>query len=151
MKSNVAAVAVLALSGCWPALNVVQPRAEVRVTDAAGNAIEGARVTFVGAKVFPGWQAVLGSGLTDSEGAVKLPLKLKWHVQIRLPDAVASYSWAYCVERQDYRAVMAPLQRWQRPTVAVLESSAMQSTCIPPNESFPYLQITENPSAQPSN
>ena len=55
VKAIVVAVTSFGLSGCWPALKVVQPRAEVRVASEAGAPIEGAEVTFVSAKVFPGW------------------------------------------------------------------------------------------------
>jgi hypothetical protein len=141
-----ALVTGLGLSGCWPALKVVQPRAEVRVTSEAGQPIEGAEVTFVRANVFPGWHDVLGASSTDASGTVRLPLRLKWHMQIMLPDAYTSYSWAYCVERDGYRAVIAPLERWSRPTVAMLNPSVTESTCIPPDESHPLLRVSEGAS-----
>jgi hypothetical protein len=137
-------VASFGLSGCWPALKVVQPRAEVRVTSTAGVAIEGAEVTFVRANVFSEWHDMLGEYSTDASGAVRLPLRLRWHVQIMLPDAIASYSWTYCVERDGYSAVMAPLERWHRPLVVVLNPSPTRSTCVPPNENEPFLRIDED-------
>lgn len=143
-------VAALGLSGCWPALKVVQPRAEIEVTDASGEPLEGASVTFVRANVFPNWHLVLGELVTDAGGTVKLPLRLKWHMQIMLPDAVASYSWAYCVEKDGYGALVAPLERWQRPTAAVLNRSAPGSMCVPPNEDYPYLRVLDRSAPAPS-
>ena len=69
-----------------------------------------------------------------------MPLRLGWHVQVMLPDAYTSYSWAYCVERDGYSAVMAPLQRWHRPSVVVLNPSRTRSTCVPPDENDPLLR-----------
>jgi hypothetical protein len=145
VKRAIAAVVVgFGLSGCWPALKVVQPRAEVRVTGAAGEPIEGAEVTFVRADVFPGWHEVLGEYTTDATGTVKLPVRLKWHLQIMLPDAYTSYSWAYCVEHDGHIAVMAPLERWRRPSVAILKPSPTRSTCVLPNENQPFLTVSED-------
>jgi hypothetical protein len=144
VKRVVAAIVVcLGLSGCWPALKVVQPRAEVKVTGAAGETIEDAKVMFVRANVFPGWHEVLGERLTDASGTVKLPLRLKWHMQIMLPDAYTSYSWAYCVERAGYRAVIAPLERWRRPSTASLNRSLTQTTCVPPDAEYPFLRVSD--------
>jgi hypothetical protein len=143
-RAIAAVVVVFGLSGCWPALKVVQPRAEVRVTGAAGEPIEGAEVTFVRAVVFPGWHEVLGEYATDATGTVKLPLRLKWHLQIMLPDAYTSYSWAYCVEHDGRIAVMSPLERWRRPSVAILKPSPTRSTCVLPNENQPFLTVSED-------
>jgi len=136
-------VASVLLSGCWPALKVVQPRAEVRVTSATGDSIDAAKVTCVRANVFPGWHEVLGEYSADANGVVKLPLRLKWHVQVMLPDAYTSYSWAYCVERDGYAAVMAPLKRWHRPPIVVLNPSLTRSTCVPPDENDPLLRTSD--------
>jgi hypothetical protein len=145
VKRAIAAVAVgFGLSGCWPALKVVQPRAEVRVTGAAGEPIEGAEVTFVRADVFPGWHEVLGEYATDATGIVKLPLRLKLHLQIMLPDGYTSYSWAYCVEHDGHSAVMSALERWHRPSVAILKPSPTRSTCVLPNENQPFLTVSED-------
>jgi hypothetical protein len=142
-RAVAAAVIGLGLSGCWPALKVVQPRAEVKVTGAAGETIEDAKVMFVRANVFPGWHEVIGEGLTDASGTAKLPLRLKWHMQIMLPDGYTSYSWAYCVERAGYGAVMAPLERWRRPSVAILNRSLTQTTCVPPDADHPFLRVSD--------
>jgi hypothetical protein len=143
MRTIAALVLGLGLSGCWPALKVVQPRAEVRVTSAGGQPIEGAEVTFVRANVFPRWHEVLGEYSTNANGAVRLPLRLKWHMQIMLPDAYTSYSWAYCVERDGYRAIMASLERWRRPSVVLLSPSLIPSMCIPPDEGYPFLRVSD--------
>jgi hypothetical protein len=81
---------------------------------------------------------------------VKLPLRLKWHMQIMLPDAVASYTWAYCVEKDGYAPLFAPLERWQRPTAAVLDRSATESMYVSPTEDYPYLRVLDESAAAPS-
>jgi hypothetical protein len=136
-------LAVVVLSGCWPALKVAEPKARFAVSDESGVPIGGAKVMVESYAVPLGRPELLGEFLTDSNGVLDLHAHRRWMIIAPLPDVTTGYAWAYCVDKAGYRAVMGPLEHSHKPNAVVLEPSAHPSTCKPPDEFF-HLRVVEN-------
>jgi hypothetical protein len=138
-----ASTGCLALGACFPALKVVQPRADFIVRDAAGAAVENAAVTLATFRYpFPfARSTTLATYRTDMTGTVSLRKKRKWLWQVLLPDGVSWYNWAYCVEKPGYRAAAAVEPDFGEPLAVVLEAAAKPSVCEWPGGDEPYHQV----------
>jgi len=133
----VAAWFVAAMSGgCYPALKVVQPKAQFTLVDSTGAPIEDAKIMLTTYRQpFGALHPSVATFRTDARGTVALKSERKWHMQVVLPDGITWYTWAYCIEKSGYLAVASQQPNFKEPVGLTLERSDQQSVCRPPDDS----------------
>ena len=141
--------AMLLLAGCYPAFRAVQPRVDLVVVDPAGRPVQGATFTLATYRYPRAVPATtkLSQYETDAGGAVSIPRRGDWQMEILLPDGSSWYGWRYCVEKAGYRAIVsAETRKFRRPLTVVLEPRQGSSTCKWPAEGEAYydIKIVEN-------
>jgi hypothetical protein len=143
MKRVLAAfAAMLCLAGCYPAFRTVQPRLKVVVMDPAGRPVENATFTLVTYREPMGARPKLTRYQTDSAGALFIPRRGQWQMEILLPDGSSWYSWGYCVEKAGYRAIAVPWKELKSPLKIVLEPRSGSSQCKWAREGEDYRDVT---------
>ena len=136
-------IACMALGACFPALKPVQPRVSLKVTDSRGVALEGARFTLATFRQpfpFP-HTTVLTTYHTDRGGSLAVRKKRKWVWQIMLPDGVTWYTFAYCIEKDGYRAIAETEPAFGEPLTVVLADAPGRSECVWPRDGEAYWQV----------
>jgi hypothetical protein len=123
-------VAAWMLSGCYPALLTSRPRTGIIVTDESGAPLESATVT-LGTMKRHGivGRYELERFLTNRDGRVQLRKRFDWKVQVMLPDAGVSYSWALCVSKPGFEAVPMVFVDFDEPIKVSMYASAVRSEC----------------------
>ncbi len=123
-------VAGLGLAGCVPTLLTAQPKAEIVVTDTSGAPMRAATVTLGTVEM----HGIVGrltrhEFLTDHHGKVAIKRKLKWAVQVLLPDGGVGYWSTLCVARPGFRAVAIVKPEFGEPIRVSLVPSSIKSEC----------------------
>jgi hypothetical protein len=123
-------VAVVFLSGCYPAYLTSRPEAEIIVTDESGAPLDGATVTLGTME----WHGIVGRNtladfLTDREGRVEFDRQHDWAVQVLLPDGDKRYSWSLCFSKPGFEAVPLVHMKFDAPIEVEMYPSAEPSEC----------------------
>jgi hypothetical protein len=142
-----AAMAILALSGCYPALRTEQPEVVLRVRDENGRPIKDATFTLATYRYpFPSSRTTtFVTQYTDAGGVVSLSKKRKWQWELLLPDGSAWYGWGFCLEKPGYRAVASADAAFDGAAEVILKESLGPSRCKWPSgrESYYDLKVVE--------
>jgi hypothetical protein len=138
-----AAMAILGLSGCYPALRMEQPKIALRVHDESGRPIKDATFTLATYRYpFPNPRTTkLVTQYTDADGVVSLSEKRKLQWEILLPDGSAWFGWGFCLEKPGYRAVASADAAFDGPMEVVLKESPGPSRCKWPSEDEAYYEL----------
>jgi hypothetical protein len=123
--------AILWLAGCYPALRTVQPNVKLFVQDAGGHPVVDATFTLATYRYpFPSQATTkFARYKTDSAGALSIPRRSGWQMEILLPDGSAWYAWAYCIEKEGYRAVAVAEASFKKSMTVVLQPHPESSYC----------------------
>ena len=103
---------MLLLSGCFPAFRTIQPKVQFVVQDPAGRPVENATFTFATYTGRRPSMMQVDRYQTSAAGVVSIRKRGKVQLIIAMPDATPTYDWAYCVEKEGYRALAV---QWFRP------------------------------------
>jgi hypothetical protein len=123
-------VAGVGLAGCIPRLLTAQPKAQIVVTDTGGTPVEAATVTLGTVEM----HGIVGrltrqEFLTDQHGKVAIKRKLKWAVQVLLPDGDVGFWSTLCVARPGFKAVAIIKPEFESPIHVSLAASTVKSEC----------------------
>jgi len=116
--------ALIALSGCVPALRTLQPATRVHVTDADGIPLQGASVQ-LGSYKYRGGRFSTQNYVTNAAGDAKTKRDTQWELMVFLPDGINYYSWHLCVEKPGYQPTTVAMPKAEtRLEVVLLKTSA---------------------------
>lgn len=134
---------MLCLAGCYPAFRTVQPKVELVVQDSTGRPVGSATFTLATYRYpFPSQTTTKFTRYeTDSAGAISIPRRGEWQMEVLLPDGSSWYAWRYCIEKAGYRAIASAETRSIDPLTIVLEPHVGSSHCKWPGEGEAYYRV----------
>lgn len=134
---------MLWLAGCYPAFRTVRPNVNLVVHDVKGAPVENATFTLATYRYpFPSSTTTrFALYETDTTGAVSIPRRGEWQMEVLLPDGSGWYAWGYCIEKAGYRAVAVAETGFEESLTVVLQPHPGSSRCRWPAEGEAYYGV----------